>query len=120
MTLETATTSPILAGAPTPRAIPEDEAIVVPAKALTLGLIALLKVVLAQLAEFNQRIAELFEALPDAALFRALPGAGPHLAPRLLAALGEDRNRFRSAQAFLSLHSAGCFWFLGVYVISGC
>jgi transposase len=80
----------------------EDEAIVVPAKALTLGLIALLKVVLAQLAEFNQRIAELFEALPDAALFRALPGAGPHLAPRLLAALGEDRNRFRSAQAFLS------------------
>lgn len=80
----------------------EDEAIVVPAKALTLGLIALLKVVLAQLAKFNQRIAELFEALPDAALFRALPGAGPHLAPRLLAALGEDRNRFRSAQAFLS------------------
>lgn len=80
----------------------EDEAIVVPAKALTLGLIALLKVVLVQLAEFNQRIAELFEALPDAALFRALPGAGPHLAPRLLAAFGEDRSRFRSAQAFMS------------------
>jgi transposase len=79
----------------------EDEAIVVPAKALTLGLIALLKVVLTQLAEFNQRIAELFESLPDAALFRALPGAGPHLAPRLLAALGEDRSRFPSAQAFM-------------------
>jgi transposase len=80
----------------------EDEAIVIPAKALTLGLLALLKVVLAQLTEFNQRIAELFESLPDAALFQALPGAGPHLAPRLLAAFGEDRSRFASAQAFMS------------------
>lgn len=80
----------------------EDEAIVIPAKALTLGLIALLKVVLVQLTEFNQRIAELFESLPDAGLFQALPGAGPHLAPRLLAAFGEDRTRFASAQAFMS------------------
>ena len=36
--------------------------------------------------------------LPDYALFSALPGAGPHLAPRLLAAFGEQRERFRSAQ----------------------
>lgn len=80
----------------------EDEAIVLPAKALTLGLIALLKVVLSQLATFNQQIAELFESLPDAKLFQALPGAGPHLAPRLLVAFGEDRRRFTSAQAFMS------------------
>lgn len=80
----------------------EDKAIVEPAKALTLGLIALLKVVLAQLSEFNQQIAELFESLPDAGLFQALPGAGPHLAPRLLAAFGEDRSRFTSAQALMS------------------
>jgi transposase len=80
----------------------EDDAIVVPAKALTQGLIALLKVVLTQLANFNQQIAELFESLPDAALFQALPGAGPHLAPRLLVAFGEDRRRFSSAQAFMS------------------
>ncbi|MEM9009342.1 MAG: transposase [Cyanobacteria bacterium P01_F01_bin.86] len=80
----------------------EDKAIVVPAKALTLGLIALLKVVLAQLSEFNRQIAELFESLPDAGLFQALPGAGPHLAPRLLAAFGEDRSRFTSAQALMS------------------
>ncbi|MEM8806252.1 MAG: transposase [Cyanobacteria bacterium P01_G01_bin.38] len=80
----------------------EDKAIVVPAKALTLGLIALLKGVLAQLSEFNRQIAELFESLPDAGLFQALPGAGPHLAPRLLAAFGEDRSRFISAQALMS------------------
>ena len=80
----------------------EDDAIVIPAKALTVGLIALLKVVLTQLSEFNQQIAELFETLPDAELFESLPGAGPHLAPRLLAAFGEDRSRFSSAQAFMS------------------
>jgi transposase len=80
----------------------EDEAIVIPAKALTAGLIALLKVVLKQLAEFNQRITKLFEALPEAELFQSLPGAGPHLAPRLLVAFGEDRSRFTSAQAFMS------------------
>lgn len=34
---------------------------------------------------------------PDYALFRALPGAGPALAPRLLAAFGEQRERFAGA-----------------------
>ncbi|EKQ68013.1 Transposase [Leptolyngbyaceae cyanobacterium JSC-12] len=65
----------------------EDEAIVVPAKALTLGLIALLKAVLAQLAEFNQRIAELFESLPDAALFQTVLGAGPQHGPQIASRL---------------------------------
>jgi len=34
---------------------------------------------------------------PDYALFSCLPGAGPHLAPRLLVAFGEQRERFASA-----------------------
>ncbi|NJR63812.1 MAG: IS110 family transposase [Cyanobacteria bacterium CRU_2_1] len=79
-----------------------DEAIVVPAQALTSALIALLKVILNQLADFNAKIAELFETLPDAELFSSLPGAGPHLAPRLLVAFGAERDRFSSAQAFMS------------------
>jgi transposase len=36
--------------------------------------------------------------MPDASLFTSLQGTGPCLAPRLLAALGEDRARFNSAQ----------------------
>lgn len=80
----------------------EDVAIVVPFQALVRALISLLKVVLQQLLNFEQKIAELFESLPDAELFQALPGTGPHLAPRLLAAFGEDRSRFTSAQAFMS------------------
>jgi transposase len=79
-----------------------DEAIVVPAQALTCALIALLKVVLNQLTDFNAKIAELFETLPDAELFSCLPGAGSHLAPRLLVAFGAERDRFASAQAFMS------------------
>lgn len=80
----------------------EDVAIVVPFQALVRALISLLKVVLQQLLNFELKIAELFESLPDAELFQALPGAGSHLAPRLLAAFGEDRSRFASAQAFMS------------------
>lgn len=79
-----------------------DEAIVVPAQALTLALINLLKVVINQLTEFNAKIAALFETIPDAKLFSTLPGAGPHLAPRLLVAFGAERSRFTSAQAFMS------------------
>ncbi len=35
---------------------------------------------------------------PDASLFRALPGAGAAMAPRLLAAMGSDRERLADAQ----------------------
>lgn len=79
-----------------------DEAIVIPAQALTQSLVALLKVVLVQLIEFEAQIEALFASLPDAELFQSLPGAGPHLAPRLLAAFGEDRTRFNCAQSFMS------------------
>ncbi|HEY9640449.1 MAG TPA: IS110 family transposase [Coleofasciculaceae cyanobacterium] len=79
-----------------------DVAIVVPAQALTLALVALLKVIIEQLNRFNDTIAQLFEAVPDAPLFAELPEAGSHLAPRLLVAFGEDRARFASAQAFMS------------------
>lgn len=79
-----------------------DEAIVVPAQALTCALITLLKVILTQLTEFNAKITALFETIPDAELFSTLPGAGPHLAPRLLVAFGAERSRFTSAQAFMS------------------
>lgn len=80
-----------------------DPAILIPAQALTLALIALLKVIIQQLAEFNDKITHLFKTLPDAPLFSELPGSGPHLAPRLLVAFGSDRSRFASAQAFMSL-----------------
>jgi transposase len=47
--------------------------------------------------DFEQQIAQVFAQHPDREIFASLPGAGPVLAPRLLAALGTDRERFESA-----------------------
>ena len=48
--------------------------------------------------KYDQEIAEVFATHPDAALFQSLPGAGPRMAPRLLACLGTDRQRFSTAE----------------------
>ena len=49
------------------------------------------------IARYEQAIERLLAAHPDAKLFTSLPGAGPALAPRLLAAFGTDRDRFDDA-----------------------
>jgi len=49
------------------------------------------------IAELDRQIAKLFAAHPDFPIFESLPGAGPVLAPRLLAALGSRRERYASA-----------------------
>lgn len=49
------------------------------------------------IAEYDKRIDEIFDAHPDAELFAGLPGAGRHLAPRLLIVFGTDRTRYASA-----------------------
>ena len=51
------------------------------------------------LDQYDQQIADLFAAHPDAAIFQSLPGAGAALAPRLLASLGTDRARFPESVA---------------------
>ena len=51
-----------------------------------------------QIKAYDGRIKELFEAHPDAPVFRSVPGAGAALGPRLLCAFGTDRSRFKSAQ----------------------
>jgi hypothetical protein len=42
-----------------------------------------------QPSEYRKRIEELFESHPDHDPFGSLPGAGPKLAPRLLAQIGD-------------------------------
>jgi transposase len=49
------------------------------------------------ITQFDQRIKEIFQKHPDAQIFSSFPGAGPALAPRLLAAMGSDRSRFSSS-----------------------
>ena len=52
-----------------------------------------------ELEDYRQRIETLFKQHPDHDLFGSLPGAGPKLAPRLLAEIGQDRTTFETAQA---------------------
>lgn len=47
--------------------------------------------------EFDTRIAEAFKTHEDRHIFESLPGAGPVLAPRLLASMGSERERFAHA-----------------------
>ena len=50
------------------------------------------------IARYEERIEEVAEAHPEFPIMDSFPGAGPVLAPRLIAALGTDRSRFQSAQ----------------------
>ena len=75
-----------------------DEAIITVHRLQVATLVAQLKLTIQALKEFDQEIAATVEQLPDyALLFSPLPGAGAVLAPRLLAAFGEDRARYPSA-----------------------
>ena len=49
------------------------------------------------IAEFDAKIEEVAQAHPDFNLVHSFPGAGPVMAPRLLATLGTQRDRFGSA-----------------------
>jgi transposase len=75
----------------------EDPGIVAPCRLYVLALVEQLRTVLTAIDQFDREIATVAGTLPDYALFQGLPGAGPQLAPRLLAAFGEQRERFHGA-----------------------
>jgi transposase len=74
-----------------------DGAVITPHRLQALVLVDLLRATLAAIRRFDEEIAELAPKHPDYALFDSLPGAGPSLAPRLLVAFGEQRERFNNA-----------------------
>jgi len=74
-----------------------DEAVITANKLHALMLVGMLKVILDGIKTYDQTIAELAPKHDDYDLFSSLPGAGPSLAPRLLVAFGEQRNRFKNA-----------------------
>jgi transposase len=66
------------------------------------------------IAEFDSQIEAFYQTHPDRFLMASLPGAGPALEPRLIAALGTNRERFESASSM-----ACCFGIAPVTVSSG-
>jgi transposase len=75
----------------------EDVAVITPHRLLAQALVDQLRVTLQAIERFDAEISTVSRTLPDYALFDALPGGGPALAPRLLTALGEQRERFLAA-----------------------
>jgi transposase len=65
---------------------------------IALVLVEQLQLMLNAIKAFDTEIDSIAKVQPDYELFRALPGAGPSLAPRLLVAFGEQRDRFTSAE----------------------
>lgn len=78
----------------------QDPAVIEPNTLLVQALVGQLQVTLQAVKRFDAEIAALAPTLPDYALFRSLPGAGPVLGPRLLVAFGEQRDRYVSAAEF--------------------
>lgn len=75
----------------------EDVAVIQSFQLLAITLVDQLRVLLQAITRFDEAIALLAPKLPDYKLFDALPGSGPILAPRLLTAFGEQRERFQNA-----------------------
>lgn len=75
-----------------------DEAALLESHTLRVQLICRQLLLLHQiLAEFDEKIAAAFKEHEDRELFASFPGAGPVLAPRLLATMGSERERYAQA-----------------------
>jgi transposase len=79
------------------RALTTDPAVIKPMRLLVEALLLQLRATCEAVGRFDAEIAQLSPTLPDYELFAALPGAGSTLAPRLLTAFGERRERFPNA-----------------------
>jgi transposase len=85
------------------RAMPltEDPALLEPLQLQMERLVQQLRTLNQTIEQYDLRIKQVFAQHSDAWLFKALPGCGPALAPRLAAAFGTIRANFQSAQELL-------------------
>lgn len=86
-----------LAAMRTATALTTDTAIIEPSVLIVQMLARQIQAVNPSIDLYEERIEKIFQAHADADLFSCLPGSGPALAPRLLAAFGTDRERFEDA-----------------------
>ena len=82
------------------RPLTSDAAVIQPSRLLVEALLPQLRAVSAGVSRLDDEIAQRCQQLPDFHLFADLPGAGRVFSARLLAAFGEQRERFVDAAAF--------------------
>src|SRR5499426_1792967 len=86
------------------RALPaiQDRAVIEAKSAAVKVIVQLVRVLVEGIEDLDGQIEEAAAAHPDFFIFDSLPGAGPVMAPRLLAAFGSQRERYRSADELQS------------------
>jgi len=83
-----------------------DEAAIVSSRSMALVSVRQIEVLRQAIAEFDKQIQQLAHKQDDWKIFDSLPGAGKALAPRLMSAMGSNRERFESAseaQCFMGI-----------------
>lgn len=96
------------------KAVPatSDMAVLTSGRAAVVAWAGLLKELLTAIACYDEQIEKLARQHPDYPLMRSLPGAGPVLAPRLIAAIGSQRDRY------LTAHQIQCYSGIAPVVVS--
>jgi transposase len=80
-----------------------DEAVISSCRAAVAAWTGVLRPILQSIQEYDQRIDSLARQHPDYAVMNSFPGAGPVLTPRLMVALGSQRDRYQTA------HEVQCY-----------
>lgn len=80
------------------QALTTDQAIISPNLLLVECLTAQLKQLMLAIERFDREIKTIYKTHKDRFIFDSLPGAGPQMAPRLLAAMGSNRERYQSSE----------------------
>ncbi|MDO6428817.1 IS110 family transposase [Thalassotalea sp. 1_MG-2023] len=75
-----------------------DKAIISPNLLLVECLTAQLQQLMLAIERFDIEIKTIYKTHKDRFIFDSLPGAGPQMAPRLLAAMGSNRERYQSCE----------------------
>jgi transposase len=75
-----------------------DNAIIQPNLLLIECLVAQLKPLMLSIERFDHDIKSIYKKHNDRFIYDSLPGAGPQMAPRLLAAMGSNRERYQSSE----------------------
>jgi Transposase len=89
------------------KAVPaiRDKAVLESSVLIVQRIVGQLEVLREAITEHDRKIAALTQSHPDYPIFSSLPGAGPVMVPRLIAAFGTQRDRYATASAMLCRHS---------------